>query len=97
MSVQVLLEAKLQPDKVDEFTAYIASIIHETRGYDGCNSMTFTLDQDDPTTAVFVESWESREKYEAYFAWRQETGALDKIGPMVAGPPSKRFLDVVEM
>lgn len=97
MSVRVLVEAKVQADRMGDFTDYIASIVDGTRSYDGCSEMTFTVDQDDPTSVVFVETWESREKYEKYFAWRQESGALDKVGPMLQAPPSLRFLEVVEM
>ena len=97
MSVTVLLEAKVHADRVGEFTDYIASIIADTRAYDGCNEMTFTVNQDDPTDIVFVESWDSREQYEKYFAWRQETGALDAVAPMLVSPPTKRFLDTVDM
>ena len=97
MSVIVLLDLKLQPDKVTEFTDHIASIIHETREYDGCEEMTFASNQDDPTNVYFLERWESREKYESYFAWRVETGALEKIAPMLAAEPAPRYLDLVDM
>jgi len=97
MSVLVLVECKLQDDKVEEFTNYIASIVEDTRSYDGCESMTFKVNQDDRTDIAFVESWENREKYEKYFAWRQESGALDKLGPMLAAPPNVRYFDNVEM
>ncbi len=97
MSVMVLVEVKLKDDKTEEFESYIASIIGDTRGYDGCNSMRFNVNQDDKTNVLFVESWESREKYEEYFAWRGETGVLDKLGPMLAAEPNLRFFDDVGM
>ena len=97
MSVLVLVEIKLQDDKVEDFTTYIASIVADTRSYDGCEEMTFRVNQDDPTDVMFVETWESREKYEKYFAWREESGALDVLGPMIAAAPNKRFYDEVDM
>lgn len=97
MGVVVLLDLKVKPDKVEEFKEFVASIIGDTRAYDGCESMTFTANQDDPTNVVFVERWESREKYEKYFAWRVETGALEQVVPMLASEPSPRYYDVVDM
>ena len=97
MSVVVLVELKVQGEKVDEFTAFIASIVEETRNYEGCNSMTFNINQDDPTNIVFIESWDTRDQYEKYFAWRQESGALDSLSTMLSGAPILRFFDPVEM
>ena len=91
------MDCKAHADKIEEFTAYIASVVGETRSYDGCELMTFNVNQDDPTDVTFIESWENREKYEHYFAWRQESGSLDNLGPMLVGPPNVRFLDEVEM
>ena len=97
MSVYVLLEAQVKPESADDFRDAIASIIDETRSYDGCEQMTYTVNQDDPTNVVFVEKWETREKYDAYFAWRVETGALNAIMPMLSAEPSKRFLEIDSM
>jgi quinol monooxygenase YgiN len=51
------------------------------------------LNQDDGDNLVIVERWQSRPHYEKYFAWRQETGLLDRLGPLLGAPPSVRFLD----
>jgi quinol monooxygenase YgiN len=59
--------------------------------------MTYTVNQEDPTNVVFAEKWESRDKYETYFAWRQQTGVLDRLVPMLRAEPSVRFLDPVKM
>jgi len=45
---------------------------------------------------VLIESWDSREHYEKYFAWRQESGALAALGEMLAGPPNLRYFDEVD-
>jgi len=52
--------------------------------------------QDNPTVMVLIESWDSREHYEKYFAWRQESGALAALGEMLAGPPNLRYFDEVD-
>lgn len=97
MTVRVLVDLKVQPSKIEEFKTFIASLVEGTRSYDGCEEMTVNVNQDDPSNVLFVETWESREKYEKYFAWRQESGALDKVAPMLTEEPSLRYLDPVEM
>ena len=52
--------------------------------------------QDDSDTLVIVETWESRAHYEKYFAWRQETGLVDRLGAHVAGPPGLRYFDIAD-
>jgi quinol monooxygenase YgiN len=42
---------------------------------------------------ILVEYWDSRVHYEKYAAWRTETGVMDKIGTMLAGPPNIRYFE----
>jgi quinol monooxygenase YgiN len=42
---------------------------------------------------VIVERWDSRRHHEKYLAWRTETGVMDKLGGMLAGPPSMRYFE----
>jgi len=71
----------------------IAGVIDGTRAYDGCELMTMVVNQDDPSNVLFVERWETRAKYEAYLAWRTETGSMENLVGMLAGDPVIRFFD----
>ena len=64
-----------------------------TRAYDGCIEVYAYQDQDDPTTILAIQEWDSRAHYEKYFAWRGEQGDLETLRPMIAQPLSKRFFD----
>jgi quinol monooxygenase YgiN len=65
--------------------------LHNTRGFDGCNSITVQRNQDDSNNIVIVEDWDSRQHYETYLAWRQDRGDMDKMGAWVAGAPTIRY------
>ena len=93
MSILVLVEGQVQPDKVDDFKSFIASVIGGTRAYDGCEEMTFHINQDDATDFVFAERWASRAQYEAYLAWRTETGALEQVAALLQAEPSVRYFE----
>ncbi len=93
MAVMVLVEAQAKPDRLAELQELMRDGLGDTRGYDGCTRLTTYINQDDDCNMVLVEAWESREQYEKYLAWRQETGFLDKLTEMLASEPSIRFYD----
>ena len=81
MPVAVTIDLSVQPEKTDEFIDFIKSIAPDTRAYDGCELFHVCADQDKPGRVLFYEIWGSKEKQQAYIAWRQETGLMDKLGP----------------
>ena len=95
MSVLVLLEMKMKPENVDDLTDFLKSELHATRGFDGCNGLTFHRNQDDPNTMIAVEDWDSRQQYEKYLAWRTDRGDFEKLTGWMEGDPSIRFFDNV--
>ena len=95
MSILVQLEAKAKPECVVEMSDTLASLFPETRAYDGCIDITAYLN-DDGHTFVFVGHWETKEKYEKYLAWREETGVLAKLASLLQAPPSIRYFDALK-
>lgn len=95
MSCTIILELSVKPDQMATAKQFFRDILADTRAYDGCESVKVVEHSDAPGTLVLVEGWETRAKYETYFAWRQESGALDKLGPMLAAEPNLRFFDTV--
>lgn len=93
MACTVLLELKVKPECIDDVIAGFAGMLPETRQFEGCIDVYAHQDQDEPTTIVLVEQWESRAAYEKYFAWRTETGVIAALGAWVSAPPSVRYFD----
>lgn len=93
MSVTVLLDLKAASGSIDELKKVFVEILPDTRVYDGCQGLEVRLNQDDGDNLVIIERWQSRPHYEKYFSWRQETGLLDRLGPLLGAPPSVRYLD----
>lgn len=58
----------------DALVAKLLSILPDTRAFEGCNSITFVEAQAAPGTLTLIEDWESAEHYDAYKAWRRESG-----------------------
>lgn len=93
MSVLVLLEAPVQPQEVANMKTLMAQLLPETREYDGCGGIDVYFNTDDPNGMVMIERWASRAQHEKYLAWRTETGVMQKIGAMLAGPPNIRYFE----
>ena len=94
MATTVILEVQAKPGTGNDLLARFKELLPDTRSYDGCLGLDTYQDQDDPDTLVLAEKWETREKYETYFAWRQESGALDQMAGALAGEPSIRYFDL---
>ena len=56
MSVLVLLEMNAKSGSAADITNWLRDGLHHTRGFDGCNSITFHSNQDDPNNMVIVEA-----------------------------------------
>ena len=96
MSVMVLLEATVKSEDVSNMKSYMAEMLPETRACDGCQAIDVYFNTKDEGKMVLVEHWDSRPHHEKYLGWRTETGVMDKIGGMLAGPPSIRYFERVD-
>lgn len=93
MTCCVLLEIKVKKEHVDDVAGGFKDSFPDTRTFDGCIDLYATQNLDDPQNFVIVETWESREKYEAYFAWRTERGDIDNLRAVLEGDLDIRFMD----
>ena len=93
MSVTVLLEATVKPEEISNMKSYLAKVLPESRTYDGCQGFDLYFNTEKKGDMVLVEHWDSRAHHEKYLGWRTETGVMDKLGGMLAGPPSIRYFD----
>ncbi len=95
MSTLVTLEGIAKAESVRELEDFLKRILPDTRSYDGCQDITFYLNEDG-RTFVAVEHWDSKEHYQRYLAWRDETGVLAALGAMLNGEPTIRFFDPID-
>ena len=96
MATMVLFEGRAKPEAVDLLKAALPNVFPETRKFKGCLGLSAYINADDGQTIIFVESWETREHYERYLAWRTETGVIAKLESMLQGPPSIRFFNRID-
>jgi quinol monooxygenase YgiN len=71
----------------------MAVALVETRAFDGCISVETFVDADKPDDVLLIEEWATRGHQERYMAWRMESGMLELLQPILAGPLEVRILD----
>ena len=93
MSVMVILEMPVKPEMLEDYLNILKGALVETRSYKGCRSVTTLVDQE-TSSIVLVEEWDSVEDQQAYIAWRVETGLIDAIAPFMQGELVTRTYDL---
>ena len=86
-----------EPDKKSAFIADLSTKLPATRAYDGCEWF-YLVDSpgSDPSTVEAVSKWESKEKYEAYVAFRAASKVENaEKGSFQAAPPTMKIMPVI--
>ena len=96
MSVLILIEASVKSEDVSKLKSYMAEILPDTRVYEGCQGVDLYFNKEAAGNMLLAEQWESRAHHEKYVGWRTGTGVMDKIGAMLAGPPSIRYFERID-
>ena len=96
MTVSVLLEGVLKEGQVEKFTELCKKAYKVTRAYDGCQGINLTLNVENNNNFVMTETWESKEHYDKYLAFRNEDGTVELIGSVCDEGPSIRIFDITE-
>ena len=90
MTIMVHVEAIVQEDHVQNAIAFLNEKFPEARAYEGCQSVTAYLNEDGKTF-IFVEHWDSKEDFNRYMTWRQESGTFNTFLEMLDGEVNIRF------
>lgn len=95
MTVQVTMELTLKEGRYNDFRDFMVRILPDTRPYQGCVSIEFVRDQDNPAHLLVMEKWNSRTDYERYLKWRMDSGIMGEIVGMIEGEPKLQFFDPI--
>jgi quinol monooxygenase YgiN len=97
MSVTILLRMRVKEESITAFEEGFAAMLPDTRAYDGCRKVEVHRQLDSPTTYMAVEEWDSKEHYERYLEWRNQSGTLGLFAETLSEPPALSFLEPLEM
>lgn len=86
-TIAVVLELALKPEAVEDFCRQIPITLEETRRFEGFVDIAIRRHAEDPNRIVMIEEWASRSAYEAYVAFRTESGVMDQLAAALTDPP----------
>ena len=94
--ILVNLQLTVKPDQLDAMkTRFINEVFPDTRNSSGCNALYMTENIDIPNQVEFISIWDSKEQYDTYLNWREETGLLDEMAEKyLERDPIFRFLNL---
>lgn len=95
MSVKIVLEVHVDPQRVDDVVKFLRENLPDTRAYEGFESLSVFQNADDPSLFLFDEQWTTRAHYDAYLGWRNETGVLTELVNMCVGEPSIKAFNYI--
>jgi quinol monooxygenase YgiN len=96
MTVHVLLEFKVSPQRRNEAVRLFRELLPSTRAFAGCKRVTGHLDQADGTI-LLIEEWESKEHQQKYLAWRMTTEHGKQLIALLDAPPALHFYDPLDV
>jgi quinol monooxygenase YgiN len=96
MAVLVLVEGTMKSGSVASTKALLKEVLPATRTYEGSRGADAYVNRDDGRTLILVEHWDTKERYQKYLAWREETGVLARLIGLLEGAPSIRYFEAVD-
>ena len=96
MSVIVLVNLDVKEESVEELKKYLKEILPDTRSFEGCQGVQVYESKESPTKMTIHTKWTSEEAQKKYMSWRIDTGALDKLMPMLSEQPNLEFYNIVD-
>ena len=94
MAIVTNLQVQCQKGKGAEFVEMAKEALPETLTKDGCHRYDLCVDPEDEDKIELFGKWESKAQFDTYFQWRAETGFFEAIGPLLAGEPVVRALEI---
>ncbi|MCJ8269145.1 MAG: antibiotic biosynthesis monooxygenase [Psychrosphaera sp.] len=97
MSIKVILEFQSKPEMSEALKSAFENTLPDTRSFDGCISVQVIINQDNPLILILFETWQSRQHYEKYCGWRDESGGFKTLRGLLARRPDIRYFDHLDI
>lgn len=94
MSTIVTLDMTASEETREQAISMLTEALDTTRQYAGCEGLELVVNQDKPNNFMLYERWSTRDHYEKYRAWRQETGFSAEFRALFPESPEIRIFDL---
>ena len=86
MAITMTIQFSAPEGRHGELVAKLHEILPDTRAFEGCDRVEL-FERDDSNQLLLFETWATAEQYEAYKAWRRDSGTSILSSDLVDGPP----------
>jgi quinol monooxygenase YgiN len=94
MACIVNITLSVKPELRAECLHELSLILPGTKSYSGCH-WVYLCENSDSDKIEAITKWDSREAYDTYLAWRQESGFFGGLGEKyLSGEPTWKFMPV---
>jgi len=83
MSVSVIANFPVHPERLEEFLPALHTALADTRAFEGCEVIDTYVDVDRPGLVVLWERWPTKDHHRRYLQWRQESGTAAFLTPFL--------------
>jgi len=87
MEVSTNIQLIAKPGMGSELIEILKSILPDTRAFDGNLGYYIVSDVENSDKIEGFGRWESKERFDAYFQYRVDSGVMAKFGEYVAADP----------
>lgn len=92
-SKPIVVTLRLTPSDPQAFQSFLAEILSDTRKARGCRFSKTYVGKEGSGEFLLLQEWESPEDQQAYMAWRESTGVLQKFLGHLAKPAEVHVWD----
>ncbi|EJN01367.1 antibiotic biosynthesis monooxygenase family protein [Phyllobacterium sp. YR531] len=91
MTITLIIQFQVKPEKLAEFSAILATVKNELPGKGGCKAMRVLQGADDPHAITLVEEWASRALHHSHFEAIVASGDWNHIQTHLAAAPVSQY------
>lgn len=96
MTKKVILEFKVEKNKVKPLMVFLNKNLENVRGFDGCSQVEVYYNPDEDKM-IFDEMWESVEQHQKYLGFITENGVMAELASFLASKPEIKYFDIVDL
>ena len=94
MSISRIGEVQAKPESIEELRDFLISIMPGIKSSEGCESVQLYQKEDDPSTFMMIEVWDSVESHQASVK-NIPPEKLGEIRPLLATSPSGSYFRLI--
>jgi quinol monooxygenase YgiN len=96
MTKKVILEFKVEKNKVKPLMVFLNKNLENVRSFDGCSQVEVYYNPDEDKM-IFDEMWESVEQHQKYLGFITENGVMAELASFLASKPEIKYFDIVDL